>query len=69
MKLNFFNDEWEALIGNCGFTDVEMEIISFLRRGWYAVDIAAELNISVSTFLRRKKNIENKILRYLEMAG
>ena len=69
MKLNFFNDEWEALIGNCGFTDVEMEIIPFLRRGWYAVDIAAELNISVSTFLRRKKNIENKILRYLATAG
>jgi DNA-binding NarL/FixJ family response regulator len=69
MKLNFFKDEWEALIGNCGFTDVELEIIPFIRRGWYAVDIAAELNISVPTFLRRKKNIENKILRYLEMAG
>jgi DNA-binding NarL/FixJ family response regulator len=69
MKLNFFNDEWEALIGNCGFTDVEMEIIPFLRRGWYSVDIAAELNISVSTFKRRKKRIEAKLIRYIERAG
>ena len=69
MKLNFFNDEWEALIGNCGFTDVEMEIIPFLRRGWYAVDIAAELNVSSSTVKRRKRKVEQKIIRYIVKAG
>ena len=69
MKLNFFNDEWEALIGNCGFTDNEMEIVRFLRRGWYSIDIAEELSISISTFKRRKKRIEQKILRYTQKAG
>ena len=69
MKLKFFNDEWEEFINNCGFTDNELEIIPFLRRGWYSVDIAEELNISVSTFKRRKKRIEQKIIRYIQKAG
>lgn len=69
MKLKFFNDEWEEFINNCGFADNELEIIPFLRRGWYSVDIAEELNISVSTFKRRKKRIEQKIIRYIQKAG
>lgn len=69
MKLKFLDDEWEELISHCGFTDDEMEIIPFLRRGWYGVDIAAELNISHSTFKRRKKAIENRIIKYLIKAG
>ncbi len=67
--LKFFNDEWEEFIDHCGFTDEELEIVKFLRRGWYSVDIAAELNISVSTFKRRKKRIEQKIIRYIQKAG
>ena len=43
--LKFFNDEWEEFIDFCGFTDEELEIIPFLRRGWYAADISAELCI------------------------
>ena len=69
MKLKFFNDEWEEFVGNCGFTDDEIEIVRLLRRGWFSVDVAAELNISVSTFKRRKKRIEQKIIRYIERAG
>lgn len=65
----FFNDEWEEFIECCGFTDDELQIIPFLRRGWYSVDIAAELCISVSTFKRRKKRIECKIIRHIERAG
>ena len=67
--LKFFNDEWEEFIDNCGFTDDELEIVPFLRRGWYAADIAAELCISESTFKRRKKQIEQKITRYILRAG
>lgn len=65
----FYNDEWEEFVLYCGFTDGEMEIIPFLRKGWYSVDIAAELCISISTFKRRKKRIEEKIIRYIERAG
>ena len=67
--LKFFNDEWEELIEHCGFTDNELEIIQFLRRGWYAADISAELCISTATFSRRKKRIEQKIIRYIQTAG
>jgi DNA-binding NarL/FixJ family response regulator len=67
--LRFFKDEWEEFIEHCDFTDDELLIIPFLRRGWYSIDIAAELCISISTFKRRKKRIEEKILRHIERAG
>lgn len=69
MKLKFLDGEWEEFISHCGFTDDEKEIIPYLRRGWYGVDIAAELNISHSTLKRRKKEIENRITRYIIKAG
>lgn len=67
--MKFFKDEWDLFEQNCGFTDDEMEVVKLLRRGWYGFDIAAELNISVSTFKRRKKRIEQKIIRYISKAG
>ena len=69
MTLKFFNDEWEEFMSNCGFTDDEAEIVAYLRKGWYCVDIAFELNISLSTLKRRKKRIEQKIVRYITKAG
>lgn len=63
--LRFYNDEWESFILNCGFTDDELEIIKFLRRGWACVDIAAEVCISLSTLTRRKRRISQKISRYI----
>ena len=69
MKLKFLDDEWEEFIDHCGFTDDEIEILPFLRRGWYGFDIAAELNISISTFKRRKKNVEDRIAKYLIKIG
>ena len=65
MTMNFFNDEWESFIDNCGFTDDELEIVKLLRKGWLGVDISAELCISLSTLTRRKKRISQKILRYI----
>lgn len=69
MKQKFLDDEWEEFMSHCGFTDDEIEILPYLKRGWYGVDIAAELNISHSTFKRRKKNIEDRIAKYLIKAG
>jgi DNA-binding NarL/FixJ family response regulator len=65
LKFKFFNDEWEEFLEHCGFSDDELEIIQFLRREWALVDIAAELCISLSTLIRRKNRITQKIARYI----
>lgn len=65
MKLDFYKDEWDGIINNCDFTDIEIKIIELLRRGWCLIDIAEELYISLSTVKRRKKSIENKIIHYI----
>lgn len=67
--MKFFRDEWEEFLAGCDFTDEEKAIIALLRRGWYGVDIAAELNISHSTEARRVRAIGNKIKRYLLKKG
>lgn len=69
MKLRFLDDEWDEFMSHCGFTDNEIEVVNYLRKGWYGVDIAAELNISHSTFKRRKKDIENRIAKYILKTG
>lgn len=65
MKNKFLKSEWEDFISNCDFTDYELEMLPFLRRGWAQVDIAAELCISHSTLKRRLKNINDKITKYI----
>jgi DNA-binding NarL/FixJ family response regulator len=65
MIMRFYADEWESFIANCGFTDDELEIVPFLRRGWACIDIAEELCISVSTLKRRRSRIGKKIVRYI----
>ena len=65
MKFKFFNDEWEEFLEHCGFSDDELEIIQFLRREWALADIAAELCISLSTLIRKKNRITQKIARYI----
>ena len=67
--MRFYNDEWESFLKNCGFTDDELDIIPFLRRGWASVDIAEELSISTSTLARRKKRIMEKIIRYISQCN
>ena len=69
MKLKFLDDEWEEFMSHCGFTDDEKEIVHYLRKGWYGMDIAFELNISRSTFKRRKKDIEERITKYILKTG
>ena len=67
--MQFFNDEWELFVLHCGFTDDEMSVVNLLRRGWYSVDIAEELSVSVSTVKRRRNSIKKKISRYLIKQG
>lgn len=65
MKLEFRKEDWEEFLENIDFTDNEKKVIPLLRRGWYQVDIAAELNISVSTVKRRITSITNKTVSYI----
>ena len=65
MRFKFFNDEWEEFLAHCGFSDDELEIIPFMRRGWAGVDISAELSISQRTLARRKDSIIKKITHYI----
>lgn len=60
-----YADEWEELLASCDFTDEECEIIALIRRGWYGVDIAAEIGISQRTEQRRCRSIAAKIRRYM----
>lgn len=59
--LNFKRCEWEKFIKEIDFTDVELELIKYIRRGWYDEDIAAELHCCRSTISRMKKSIYSKI--------
>lgn len=59
-----YEGEWEKHISNCGFTDDELEVIKFMRKGWAQADIAAELCVSLSTLKRRVKRIYLKIINY-----
>jgi DNA-binding NarL/FixJ family response regulator len=69
MKLEFLENEWKEFIENCAFTDDELELIPYLKRGMYYFAIAQELNISVATVKRRKNNIARKMQKYLLRAG
>ena len=59
MRLEFRKEDWEEFLANIDFTDHEQKIIPLIRRGWYQMDIAAELDISVSTVKRRITSIYN----------
>lgn len=69
MKMDFYKDEWDEFEANCGFTDVELAIVKFLRRGWACIDIAAELNYSHSTIKNKRAKIGKKIAHYLAKTG
>lgn len=65
MRLEFRKEDWEEFLQNIDFTDNEQKIIPLIRRGWYQMDIAAELDISVSTVKRRITSITNKTVSYI----
>lgn len=69
MKLCFLESEWREFIENCAFTDDELEIIPYLKRGVYLYAIAQQLNVSEKTIKRRKKRIEYKMIKYLTRVG
>jgi hypothetical protein len=65
LKFKFYKDEWDLFFENCDFTDEETKIIALIRKEWALIDIAEELLMSISTLVRKKKKIENKIIHYI----
>lgn len=64
MKFDYYPHEWGFFIEKCGFTDDELQVIEYRRRGWELSRIAAELYTSERTINRRIKSITNKITNY-----
>lgn len=56
---------WERLIPECGFTDRELELIPYLRRGKSGIETTLALNISLSTYNRLKSSITGKIFAFV----
>ena len=69
MKLEFLESEWDEFIRNCVFTDEDLKVIPYLKKGLYNYTIAQKLNVSEATVKRRKKSIERKMQRYLLRVG
>ena len=65
LNLDFKKWQWNLILENCEFTDEELELIPYFRRGLYQEDIAATLNMSRSTVARRKKKICDKIIDFI----
>ena len=68
MKLEFYADEWQDFVLNCGFTDEEMPIVELLRQEKSDIYIYTTLYISKSVYYRKKKRIKKKILHRIEKA-
>lgn len=64
-QLDFYKEEWEEFIQNIDFTVEELKIIELTRKGYFLIDIAEELYVSLSTIKRRNNKIIGKIIRYI----
>lgn len=63
--LDFYKDEWEELEKHCGFTDFELQVIKYIKKGWKIPDIAEELYSSAATVKRARTRIFDKITHYI----
>ncbi len=61
MKLEMCQSEYDRLVAQCGFTDSEIEVLGYKRRGWANEDIAAEMYCSSRTVKRRVRSIKLKM--------
>lgn len=61
--------ELDFLLDNCNFTDEEQKIIKMASSGQSEIQIADNLNISVSGVSKKKKRIVGKINDFLEVAA
>ena len=66
MRFDFCKSEYDQLVENAGFTDIELEILTYLRRGWCQEKIACETCWCKRTVGTRVKSIKSKIIKCIE---
>lgn len=65
MKFDFTKCEFDYFIEHAGFTDQEITILNYKRKGWYNLEIAVQMDYSEATILRRVKSIKKKIIKVI----
>lgn len=65
MKLEFTKFEFDYFVENCGFTDTELKVFMYRRRGWDIASIATEMDYSERTIKRYICKISCKIMRVM----
>lgn len=72
MRTNFnrlSKPEVDFLIDNCSFSEDENIILIMTSHGSTNIQIAEKLNISVSGIEKKKRNVREKILAFLEVSN
>lgn len=64
MKLEFSKSELEEYIEQCGFTDREISLINYKRRGFSVASIATYMDYSEKTINRITQSVIDKIIKY-----
>lgn len=54
-------NQYNEILEKCLLTDRQKQILSYKIRGWYNVEIAAELGYSERTIRREVKEIQRRI--------
>lgn len=62
---DFLESEYQMFYRECNFTDRQLEIIKYKRKGLFNYQIADELGISDSTLKIELKKIKKKILKVI----
>lgn len=64
-RFDFTKTEYEKFVNECPFTDDEVKILEYRRRGKSVTYMAMEMALSERTIKRRIKSIHNKILKVI----
>ena len=64
-SFDFNKKEYDYIIENCNFQNIELEIFNLKRKGYSVPQIAYETNISEATVNRKVKKIKNKIMKLI----
>lgn len=64
MKFDFLKSKLDEYIEQCGFTDREVALIIYKRRGFPVSEIATAMDYSEKTVSRMTKSAIEKIIKY-----
>lgn len=65
LKLDFTKKEYEYILENCFFSDLQKEILLDRLKGKSIIAISIEQDLSIETINRQIRKIKNKILKII----